>query len=215
MYFIILSFIISISAIISILLRQNEKLNLYSLFKPLTTGLIVITSVLVYFKYPSRYAAIMIPSLIFALIGDMCLLNKKYFLYGLSSFLIAHIGFTIGFISLYGFNWNLITLSILSAIFLFYFIFLRKYLEKYFLPVAIYMAVIIVMSWQAIGLISNNDSLIIKGIAISSVLFIISDALIAYKKFVKAFNSIEILILTTYWLAIYVFSIAGLIVYDL
>ncbi|MCK4813724.1 MAG: lysoplasmalogenase [Candidatus Marinimicrobia bacterium] len=206
----ILSLGILISAIFAIIFRQRDNIKMYSVFKPLTTILIISIAIIAYFRFSSNYTTMIIVSLVFSLIGDILLINKKYFLYGLSSFLLAYIGFTIAFSSLYGFHWNIIPLVILVLITGSYFIYLRKDLHKYSIPVAIYMTVIIIMNWQAIGLIFSNMSIVFFGIAIASLLFTFSDSLIAYNKFKRSFKIAEILILSTYWMSIYLFAIAGL-----
>lgn len=68
------------------------------------------------------------------------------------------------------------------------------------------------MNWQAIGLVINNSEFIFYGIAIASILFSFSDSILAYNKFKKPFKIAEILILSSYWIAIFIFSIAGLYV---
>src|SRR5690554_1110407 len=97
MTLIILSIAILISAIIAIFYRQKQNNKMFSVFKPLTTILIIALAVVIHQESASTYSQLMIASLLFALIGDIFLINKKYFLQGLTSFLIAHIGFTIGF----------------------------------------------------------------------------------------------------------------------
>ena len=103
----LLSLAALISAIIAIVCKQRENVKMYSVFKPLTTILIILIALIIFKNYSSTYSAMMIVALFFSLVGDVFLINKKYFLQGLSSFLIAHIGFTIGFTSLYGFYWNI------------------------------------------------------------------------------------------------------------
>ena len=68
------------------------------------------------------------------------------------------------------------------------------------------------MNWQALSLVITSHELIFIGIAIASVLFSFSDAVIAYNKFKSPFKIAEILILSTYWISIYIFTIAGLYV---
>jgi uncharacterized membrane protein YhhN len=206
----ILSLVALISTIIAVIFRQRENIKMYSIFKPLTTILIILIALIVYQNFPSTYSAIMIASLVFSLIGDIFLINKKYFLHGLSSFLLAHIGFTIGFASLFGFNWFIIPLIILILAGGIYYNYLRKDLHKYSIPVAVYIIVIIIMNWQAVGLVINSNAFIFFGIAIASLLFSFSDSIIAYNKFKKPFKIAEILILSTYWMSIYIFTIAGL-----
>jgi len=205
-----LSLAILVSAIIAVIFRQLENVNMYAVFKPLTTILIILLAVIIYKKFPSTYSTIMIVSLMFSLMGDIFLINKKYFLQGLSSFLLAHIGFTIGFASLFGFSWSIMPIAVLSIIGGSYFNFLRQDLHKYTIPVVIYMAAIIIMNWQAISLVFHGYAIVYIGIAVASLLFTFSDSIIAYNKFKKPFNIAEILILTTYWIAIYIFTIAGL-----
>jgi len=206
----LLSIATFISVIIAIYFRQIENLKMYAVFKPITTILIVIISIVIYQKNHNLYSAIIIVALVFSLIGDLFLIGENYFLYGLSSFLLAHIAFTIAFTKISGFNWNIIVILILLVVGGTYLNFLRKDLNNYLIPVAVYISVIIIMNWQAIGLVLIDNSFIFIGIAVASLLFSFSDSIIAYNKFVKPFKSAEILILSTYWIAIYIFTIAGL-----
>src|SRR5690554_3439635 len=109
----ILTFAIFISAIVAIIYRQRKNNKMFSIFKPLTTILIISLAVIIYQKAPNTYTTLMIASLLFALVGDIFLISKKYFIQGLSSFLITHIGFTIGFASLFGFSWEIIPIVVL------------------------------------------------------------------------------------------------------
>ena len=102
----------------------------------------------------------MIAALFLSLIGDIFLINEKYFLQGLASFLVAHICFTIGFTSLYGFSFNLIPLILLIVIGGVYFTYLRKDLGKLSIPVLVYISVIVVMNWQAINLIISSGEFV-------------------------------------------------------
>ncbi len=205
----LLSLVAVITAIMAIVFRQRENTKMYSVFKPLTTILIIIIGLIIFQNQRSNYSIIIITALIFSLIGDVFLINKKYFLHGLSSFLFAHICFTIGFTSIFGFNWNVIPLIVLVGVGGTYYNFLRKDLKKYSIPVLVYITVIVVMNWQAIGLIIIKHDLIFISIAIASILFSFSDSIIAYNKFKKPFKIAEILILSTYWISIYIFTIAG------
>lgn len=206
----ILTFAIFISAIVAIIYRQRKNNKMFSIFKPLTTILIISLAVIIYQKAPNTYTTLMIASLLFALVGDIFLISKKYFLQGLSSFLIAHIGFTIGFASLFGFSWEIIPIVVLVLIGGLFFNVLRKELHKMTIPVLIYISVILIMNWQAIGLVIHDQSIVFVVLAIGSLFFTISDAILAYDMFKKPFKAAEVLILSSYWLAIYIFTIAGL-----
>ena len=183
---------------------------MYSVFKPLTTVLIIIIALVIFNKTASAYSALMIVALLFSLIGDVFLISKKYFLPGLSSFLLAHVCFTIGFASIYGFDWNAITLVPLVIVAGVYYTFLRKDLKKYSIPVLVYMTVIVVMNWQAINLSISSGELVFLGIAFGSILFSFSDSILAYNKFKKPFKIAEVLILASYWISIFTFTIVGL-----
>ena len=199
-----------IFGIFAIVFKIRKNTKMYAIFKPLTTIIIIIIAILIYQKFPSTYSGIIIVALIFSLFGDVFLLKEKYFSHGLSFFLLAHIGFIIAFASLHGFCWNVIPLFFLLVAGGIYYNFLRKDLNKYRIPVAIYMLVIIIMIWQAIGLAMSNQILAFIGIAIASLLFAFSDSLIAYTKFKKSSKVAEVFISITYWSALYIFALAGM-----
>lgn len=203
------SFAVLTFAIFAIIFRYTDNIRAYSIFKPLTTILILIISILIYLQTKSIYSADTSLSLLFCLIGDILLLNKKYFLFGLSFFLFAHIGFITAFASINGFLGNMVPLVILVIFAGPYFCYLRKDLKKYTIPAAVYICVIIIMTWQAINLLVVHKTLVFGGIAFAAFLFLISDSILAFIKFKKSFGLAEILILTTYWTAIYIFAIAG------
>lgn len=205
----ILSLGVLASALFSIISKQGKNIRAYSIFKPLTTILILVISLLIFFQTKSVYSAITCFSILLCLIGDIFLLDKKYFLYGLSFFLFAHIGFTAGFASINGFHWNIVPIITLVIFAVTYYIFLKRDLNKYAIPVAIYISVIIIMNWQAINLIVVTKNLVFGGIAFAAILFSISDSMVVFKKFKKSFRLVEIYILSTYWTSIYIFTIAA------
>jgi uncharacterized membrane protein YhhN len=206
----LLSIFAAISAIMALKFSLKENLKWFSVFKPLTTILIIIIALIIFQKQGSTYSKIIIVALIFALIGDIFLIDNKHFIQGLSSFIFAHIFFIISFTSIFGFYWNLIPLVLLVMIGAAYYSFLRKDLNTYKLPVLLYITVILVMNWQAVSLIIIGHKFIFIALAIASLLFSFSDAIIAFTKFKKDFKTANLLILSTYWIAIYTFTIAGL-----
>jgi uncharacterized membrane protein YhhN len=206
----ILSLFTFIAAGMAIYFRQHNILKMYAFFKPLTTLLIIGISILIYQKQQNSYSGILIVALLFSLIGDIFLIGENYFIYGLGSFLLAHIIYTAAFIWIGGFNNQLIIFILLLLIGGSYFLFLRKGLGNYTIPVGIYLLIILVMNWQAIGLAITNKETVSIMIAVAAILFALSDATIAYSKFIKPFKIAEIIILSTYWIAIYTFTISGL-----
>lgn len=207
----ILSLLAFISAIFAVFFKQTVNEKMFRVFKPLTTILIIIIGIIVYLKFPSNYSAIIIASLVFALIGDVFLLKDKYFRHGLFSFTIVHVGIISAIVSISGFNWNVILFILLFSIASINYFFLRKGLKKEKYVVGFYIIVIAFMNWQAIGLAISNQALVYIAIAIASILFSLSDAVLAFAKFKKSFLVAEIVILATYWSAIYLFVIAELL----
>ena len=205
----LLSVFTLISALIAIVLRHKGNIKLFSIFKPLTTILIIAIAVIAYSNNETTYSLMIIVGLIAALVGDIFLISEKYFLQGLSSFLIAHIAFTYAFTLLFGFNFNIIALVGLVIIGGSYYMFLFKKLDDFKIPVAVYILVIMIMNWQAVGLMFNDASSVYIMLAVGSLLFSFSDAVISYDKFIGKFKIAEILILSTYWLAIYIFAVTA------
>lgn len=205
-----LSIIFFFLVILTIYVKETGKLNYYFYLKPLTTSILILISAFIYLETESNYQFIILISLLFSLLGDIFLLKENRFIKGLFSFLLAHIGFTIAFSSFFGFDIYLPPLLILLVVGFIYFFYLLRDLKEYKIPVLIYFFVIIVMNWQAINPYIIIQNQMFLEIALGSVLFSFSDSIIAYQKFKHSFKGAEFLILSTYWIAIYLFTIAGL-----
>lgn len=148
------------------------------------------------------YWSLTVAGLLLCLIGDVFLLDGENFVFGLASFLIAHILFTVSFVSLDKFKRYLKPLGVLLAIGLGYFWVLYPKLGDLALPVFLYFLFIVVMCWQGISLYIWKKELPYKLIAIGVVLFLLSDSILALNKFVVPFQLSGFMILTTYWLAV-------------
>jgi len=184
-------------------------LKLYAVFKPLTTILIIALALFTYLNLPGSYQLFVLIALEFALIGDIFLLRKKWFLYGIIAFSVAHLSFTAAFVSLFGFSLSLLPLIILLIFGLMVYFFLKNDLHKYAVPVAFYILIIILMVWQAVGLLYQSEAPVIWALAGAAILFAFSDFVIAYNKFKQSFEAAEPLILSTYWTAVYIFALVG------
>lgn len=211
MYTIVEAIIVLILSTVAIVFKQKNNDSLYAVFKPAATTMVIIISIITTLTTPSLYALIISLALFFALTGDLFLLKRKHFTKGLFSFLIAHVCFTIGFVMANkNGNYNYYILSALLFLFGIYFLILRKNLNHYKVPVALYFIVITIMTWQAISLIINHSNQPISYfIALASVLFAVSDGIIAFKKFKTDFIYSEVYILSFYWTAIFIFAISG------
>ncbi|WP_420320737.1 lysoplasmalogenase [Flagellimonas sp.] len=192
----------AISAIAAITFDFFNNTLLYSIFKPLTTVLIL--SLLFFVQNPrlSKFRNLIIAALIFCLIGDVFLLKDEYFVFGLGSFLIGHLLFATGFIKLEGFSPNWLSFFILTGIGGGLFYWLQPDLGAFELPVGIYVMVIIFMAWQGVGLFFKNRQLAYALIGVAVLLFMFSDTIIAINKFKTPFKLSGLIILSTYWLSI-------------
>lgn len=141
-------------------------------------------------------------SFLFSTLGDIFLSldEKKFFINGLSSFLIAHIFYAIAFFS-QGTNeimypqYKPVLVILLLLFSLFMSIKLLPKLGNLKIPVLVYICALMVMGAGAIYTGFSN-LILIAGI----LLFIISDSLLATQKFLKSFVGINYMIWLTYYL---------------
>lgn len=200
----LLNILIFISAGVSIYLEYVQS-SAYYFLKPVTT-ILVILLVLTGKKSILKFRNTILLALVFCLLGDILLLKPSYFLFGLISFLIAHLLFAKSFIMLEGFQSTVILLLVLLAIGFGLYLWLYSDLGGLKLPVAIYIGVILFMAWQGIGLYLKKGKKVYFLIAVGVVLFMFSDSMIAMNKFKQAFELSGLVILSTYWLAIALLS---------
>jgi uncharacterized membrane protein YhhN len=144
--------------------------------------------------------------LFFCLVGDSFLLVESYFVWGLASFLVAHLIFLFAFIKRQGWLWEPRVAVVLALIAVGVFTLVSDDLDSLFYPVLIYLIVIVLMSWQGWALTLNPklEYRSFLGWAVS--LFLFSDALIAVDKFYFSFSFSGVLILATYWIAIFLIA---------
>ncbi|WP_431174231.1 lysoplasmalogenase [Flagellimonas flava] len=175
---------------------------LYRILKPLTTVLVI--SLLFFAKNPSliKFKNIMVAALIFCLLGDILLLKDEFFVFGLGSFLIAHLLLTYGFVVLEGFHFRLTSGLLFLGLGLSIFFWLKPDLGNLEFPVAIYILAICCMAWQGFGLWFKKRIMAYTLIAIAVFLFMFSDTMIAVNKFKSPFPLSGVVILSTYWMSI-------------
>lgn len=195
--------IILITACWAIIAREQGNFAYFQVLKPLTTILIISMALMSANQENKIYNKYLLIALCFCLAGDILLLKEQYFVFGLAAFLIAHIVFIYAFSTVYGFSRNYKPLIVLMAVCVPYFFYLKTGLGALLVPVAVYLAAIMTMGWQAIALYLKDRQTAFLFIAIAAILFMLSDSLLAFDKFVKPFPWAGILILFTYWLAIF------------
>ena len=115
----ILIFIIGFTAIIA------DIINTFAFFilKPFCSATIMVYSLSCRNPTLKKYPLQISIGLFFCLLGDSFLLLEPFFIYGLVSFLIAHLIFLFAFITWLGWQWRLkiflVLLPIAAAIFIF------------------------------------------------------------------------------------------------
>lgn len=204
-----ISIAVFISAFLTILGKYLKNDKLIYIFKPLTTALIL-SIVFVGGDLSNTFTKLVSLALIFSLAGDVYLmLPKDRFIEGLASFLTAHIILIVAFfLQPFGITWWwLLSIAIVGLVM---FRILSPHLKNLKIPVAVYIFVIVAMAWIGCEGWLASFSLSSSFIALGSVLFLISDGVLALNRFRASFKSAEAIILTTYFLAIWCFSLSTL-----
>jgi uncharacterized membrane protein YhhN len=175
--------------------------TLFFVFKPLTTILILGIALLPGTVLSDAYARAICLGLVFSLAGDVWLMVPgNRFLFGLVSFLIAHICYIFAFLtgpSAHGFPWPVIPLALIG---LTIFGYLWPVLSASLKPaVGVYMAVIVTMTALAASRATAHISIDTLSAAIGALLFFISDAVLAIDRFRRPFRVAQAVILATYY----------------
>ena len=139
-------------------------------------------------------------ALIFSLLGDVFLMfsGENYFILGLGSFLTAHVFYILLYKKQFQFSWIKTLPFLLST--LTYFLFIKGSIPSdLMIPVLAYCLVITTMGIFAAGRVTSDNSY--KMVLLGSILFIISDSLIAFNKFVSPLDFSSLWVMSTYGLA--------------
>ena len=203
-----LRLLILISAILAIVLDGIGSVGFF-VFKPLTTILILLLPTLYQDSEAKIYVKSIVFGLVFCLFGDSFLLFNSYFLFGLGSFLIGHLFFLYAFVKRQGLQkrYGIGLFLLILAIGICWLI--QDKLNTLLIPVLLYMLVIVLMSWQGWGLALNSKTKNLRSLGLGVSLFMFSDTLIAFDKFYIPFSYSGLLILATYWIAIYIIALSG------
>lgn len=201
MTFLIISIIVS--ALAYIIAEYKNASAIKYVFKPLTTLLVIFIAFNQMSNLDDNYAYLIIAGLLFSLVGDVFLMYPRdKFVYGLGSFLIAHIIFIIaisdGFHSV---NEILILLPAAVYTLILLKIILPKTGEMKW-PVIIYALVLMIFLWQASVEYYYSAEVSVFYAFLGALLFVISDSLLAYTKFVKNKVYSIAAIHITYWMAL-------------
>lgn len=165
-----------------------------------------------------KFRRVILISLVFSMGGDVFLMfhDEQLFIYGLISFLLAHIMYIIGFAESNKLAFLRLPLggklifALPFVLFVAGFLFILKdhilsnpNTYKMFIPVVIYALVISIMgifsSWRIRGTSKSSFYMVLSG----ALLFIASDSMIAINKFVQPLPYASLLIMSTYITAQY------------
>jgi len=194
---VILSVLAALSAALCIRANYagpNARWQIY-VFKPLATTAILLIAALAPTPVERFYQAALVIGLGLSLLGDVCLMfpGERWFIAGLVSFLLAHLAYSAGFFTRWQSEWAVAWLIVYGAA--------GGLLGRLILsgagrlrgPVAVYVLAILTMAWLGAG--------VSVPAGVGAALFVVSDGLLAYDRFVRQFPSARLLVLTTYWLA--------------
>jgi len=135
-------------------------------------------------------------ALLFSTCGDILLAlgHEHFFIFGLGAFLIGHLFFIFSFKPLVKQNWLIIPLYLIPGLALFSL--MAGNLNELFIPVLVYMLVLLSMAIATVLSAKINKWLVIGGIS-----FVISDSLIGLNKFYMEIPYSHLWIMVTYYFA--------------
>jgi len=179
--------------------RTRGPASFYRIAKPAAMALIILVAA-VRAGSPAAYKTLILAGLLASLAGDVFLmLDKKWFSAGLGCFLAAHGFYILAFRPAPD---RPATMGTLLPFLVFGLLIVRALapnLGKLKLPVLVYIAAITVMAWFAAARFIEIGSWRTLAALIGAMLFVASDAVLAYARFVKDFASAQLFILGAYF----------------
>lgn len=187
--------------------------SLKYLTKPSVMVAIIVTLFAAGAPHDLQFRYLILAGLIFSLAGDVFLmLEKDLFIWGLGSFLVAHVFYVVAFAmdvpwspqqALYIIPFLLIAGIMLRVLW-------PKLPGKLRLPVIVYVLALILMGWMAAR---RFDAQIFPGQAdalclVGAVLFLISDGVLSIRRFIDKKPLYQVIVLGTYFPAQLCFAVA-------
>jgi uncharacterized membrane protein YhhN len=191
----------SLSATLAIRANYLGPCWLVYLCKPLATTLIPLVALIAPAPTAPPYQIAIGLGLGFSLLGDVWLMwPSDRFVAGLVSFLLAHLCYGVAFVTrgwetlspVWLIPYALYGVGILQV--------LSPRLGRLRLAVVVYMGVILTMAWLATGAQALA--------AVGAALFVVSDSVLAYEKFVRAWRPARWVVLSTYWAAQWLIAVS-------
>lgn len=156
---------------------------------------------------PVKFRNLILSGLLFSLLGDILLIfeGAAFFMAGLGAFLIAHVFYTIAFFKNHQSEGNIravfLPMILAVAFSAYYFSLLKENLGDMLIPVVCYISIITIMLVSAIY---RWDRVVKKSfwpILTGAALFVVSDSLLAWNKFMEPLEFSHLMVMSTYGLA--------------
>lgn len=207
---ILLSVLALISVILTIIFDLNGAQTGLYIFKPISTVLIILIAVQTSRPPMARYRQAIVAGLIFSLGGDVLLiLPGDVFLFGLISFLIAHLLYISAFVAVGGFYrsfWGGLPFLIVGIVMA---IVLWPDLGDMRAPALIYMVIILIMAWQALGQWRQTGETRALLAFVGAILFVFSDLALAVNRFANPIEMAALVVLGTYYPAQWLIALSS------
>lgn len=197
-----LTLLVALSAALTIWAEARDTRRAVYVFKPLTTILILSLALSAPRAMNGGYGALVAAGLLFSLAGDVFLmLPRDRFVAGLASFLVAHLFYVAAFAPR---PFGVAAPLVLAVLVLYGGGLMRAlwpHLGRLRAPVAVYGAAMLVMAWQAAersAVLGTTPALMA---AVGAGLFVASDSVLAWRRFVGPVRNGQAVVLGTYFAA--------------
>lgn len=206
--FVISTMVIAVSGLLHLYGAYQDRQWLFYLFKPMTTLAI---AALCWFLAPAlnTYVWLILLGLLLSTVGDIFLmLPKDRFIPGLLSFLAAHVAYILAFSMAFELTYTWVLILPLGIIGLGYFILLWPDLAEMKIPVFVYLSIIVTMAWVSGERYFSLNSAGSLYAFIGAIVFLFSDATLAFDRFKKQYHSAYGVIIVSYYLAQYFIALS-------
>lgn len=192
---------VALVAAIAAIISEQRGLTLHRyMFKPLPV-LLMVPVVVFLTQSTSLVKTLFAVALLASATGDLLLIDRKRFLYGLLAFLMAHVCYVFGIWIQLEQAPRLVAILPLTLWGGALFWLVRKDLDKLKFPVLFYISVILLMIWLALERYHQQHDVSAALLLSGAMLFGLSDSLLAVDHFRGSFSGSRILVLTSYYLA--------------
>ena len=186
----------AVSAAACIVGDLKQRPAVVYVFKPFTMLLILMLASQAGEDTPPEYQALVVTGLLFSLAGDVFLmLPRDRFTAGLASFLAAHLVYVAAFAT----AGPVLTLIPWLCVALPFYALLYPVLGRMRAPVAVYVAAIVAMAWQATNHWLARDEIDALLALVGAGLFVFSDAALAWNRFRRPFAGAQVVVLSSYF----------------